>query len=797
MAVSTRKSFMLSTRILAALLLALGLHTGCSVFGSSLDHFTEGGGGSGPSCSAGQTACDGTCVDTSTSPSNCGSCGNICSTGQVCDLGSCSDSCSGGKTNCDGACVDTTSDPTHCGDCATVCGSNDACSGGSCVTSCGAGETQCGASCVDAQTDDQNCGSCGNACGTGKKCTAGSCVVSCTTGQTLCDGACVDTSTSQNHCGGCGNACNTGEQCTDGSCKIACPGTQTECSGLCYDLLNDDKNCGACGNACNTGEKCGNGQCALNCPSGQDACGSSCVDLQTNSANCGTCGTACGTNEECSAGKCVIACKTLLNGTPIDDKAGYFWDGLERAATTFDTAKTTCEGIGGRLPTASELYRVSATQSATVGQTSNTNYLWSLVPYNATTTFRVRLSDASVSTQASTGSLNYRCVCPPPLPNAYVGGNCNGPVGTACYALDGEGKRYNVDMKDRAPLSKGGAIWECTFYRGHLARPIQLAEAIKQGIGTGSGVWLHTADQVRYDLGALVSWNDPTKWVMQYTGAVNAMSWGAETNLRPFRCVGVNYDAGTHPATVSDEFVGPLSGYKGETKDSPGAAWAAAQDACLNRGGHLPTPAELTELIRQGLPGGSNAWLWTSDQTGWNGTNFLAAISRWTGTDPAHQHAYNGDLTWQYRTTTASPYRCIYYPIDASYQGPSACNGSCFVVTLPGSSGAKMWFDSLDRAPSTTLTNAVDVCRKEGGHVATERDLTEAIRQGLPNGNGANWVLTSDAELGSTTTSAMRFGVVKWAGTDKAFTDQYSTYSTWVDATTADPYRCMWTNELR
>jgi hypothetical protein len=584
-----------------------------------------------------------------------------------------------------------------------------------------------------------------------------------------------------------------------GQCKIACPGTQTECGGLCYDLLTDDKNCGACSNACNTGEVCGNGQCTLNCPTGQDNCSGSCVDLQTNGQNCGTCGTACGANEECSAGKCVIACKTLLNGTAIDDKAGYFWDGLERAASGFDAAKTTCEGIGGRLPTASELYRVSATQTATVGQTSNTNYLWSLVPHSAATHVRVRLSDATGSTAADTTSLNYRCVCPPPLPSAYVGGNCMGPVGTACYALDAEGKRYNMDVQDRAPLSKGAAIWECAFYRGHLARPLQYAEAIKQGIGTGSGVWLHTADEVHYNNDALVSWTDPTKWVMQYAGgSPNAMSWGGTASFRPFRCAGLNYDAGTHPATVSGEFVGPLGGYKGDSQDVAAAGWAAAHDACFAQGGHLAAGTELAELIGQGLPNGSGTWLWTSDQVGWNGTQFLVAVKRWTGTDLMHRHAYSTDLSWQYRSTASSPFRCIYYPVDKTYQGPAAasCAGGCFNVGTPGSSGAKMWLDSFDRQPAAKLIDAMDDCRKLGGHVASERDLTEAIRQGLPNGSNA-WVWTSDGEIGDGSNSGLLFGVVRWQGADKGFSDQYNTYSTWAWPYNANTYRCVWTNELR
>ncbi|MBK8995105.1 MAG: hypothetical protein IPM35_05040 [Myxococcales bacterium] len=779
-------------------LLGAALVGACSVFGSSLDHFTEGGeGGGGTKCPTGQTACGDTCVRTEQDPNNCGACGTVCQGAQVCDNGSCADACSGGRTDCDKSCVDTSSDPAHCGGCATFCTEAETCSSGKCSSSCATGQTQCGASCVDTQTSDQHCGTCSNNCGTGKKCQAGSCVVSCTTGQTLCDGACVDTQLNQNHCGKCGTACPGGQVCNAGECKIACPGGQTECSGLCKSLDSDDKNCGACGNACQTGEVCSNGQCTLNCATGETNCSGSCVNLDTNGSNCGACGTVCGANQECSAGQCVIACKTLLNQS-IADPWGFSWDGLERPAGNVAAAKQTCEGIGGRLPTASELYRVSATQSATVGQTIHTNFLWSLVPYNAANHVRVRLSDANTSTQANTGNLNYRCVCPPPLPKPYVGGNCFGPAGTACYGLDSDGKRYNVDAQDRAPLSKGAAIWECAFYRGHLARPLQLAEAIKQGIGQGSNSWLHTADEVHYSNGALVSWKDNATWAFQYTAGLNALSWSGTTDFRPFRCAGVNYDAGTHPVSVADEYVGPLGGYKGETKDSPAAvSWVEAHDTCFTRGGHLPTAAELGELIQQGLPGGSGTWLWTSDQEGWNGSGFLVAAKRWTGTEPAHLYAYSTDLSWIYRHST-NPFRCIYYPVDTAFTGPAstACAGGCFSVTPGGSSGAKMWFDSFDRAPPAKPLDAIDVCRKAGGRLPSERDLTEAIRQGLPNGSSGS-ILTSDLEIGDGSNGGLLVGVVKWSGVDKTFTDQYSTYSNWGWAYNALPYRCMWTNELR
>ena len=88
-----------------------------------------------------------------------------------------------------------------------------------------------------------------------------------------------------------------------------------------------------------------------------------------------------------------------------------------------------------------------------------------------------------------------------------------------------------------------------------------------------------------------------------------------------------------------------------------------------------------------------------------------------------------------------------------------------------------MWVDSFDRAPPLEAREAIAACRSIGGHLATERDLIEAIRAGLPNGSGGN-ILTSDLELGSQG-GGLLVGVVKWTGTDTAFTDAHPTYSTW------------------
>jgi hypothetical protein len=152
-------------------------------------------------------------------------------------------------------------------------------------------------------------------------------------------------------------------------------------------------------------------------------------------------------------------------------------------------------------------------------------------------------------------------------------------------------------------------------------------------------------------------------------------------------------------------------------------------------------------------------------------------------------------MTWAYKTDSRV-YRCIYYPIDATYDGPPAanCSGGCMQMTYgSGSVQPKMWIDNSDRVP-TTLGSAINLCNSLGGHLASERDFTEAIRSGLPNGSN-NFLWTWDIGYGETATNTM---IVRWLQTDTAYNDQWSTYMTWSGiAGETRPYRCMWTNELR
>jgi Stigma-specific protein, Stig1 len=219
-------------------------------------------------CNTGFSDCnampaDGCEINTRVSPTNCGRCGNVCPTGQVCNDGLCVAPCPGVQTRCAGACVTLLTDSTNCGACGVRCATGSTCADGVCRCAIGTDPlagVQCGTTCTDILTSNTSCGTCGNACATGSTCTRGVC--RCSIGGVpvgiLCGATCADPFGDRNNCGRCGNACATGQSCVSGTCTCA---SGTTCSGVCVDTTADPRNCGMCGRTCATGESCLGGTC--------------------------------------------------------------------------------------------------------------------------------------------------------------------------------------------------------------------------------------------------------------------------------------------------------------------------------------------------------------------------------------------------------------------------------------------------------------------------------------------------------------------------------------------------------
>ena len=238
-----------------------------------------------PGCSSVQMCCTSSasgnrCVDYFSDPMNCGGCGNVCASGQIC---------------ANRMCMNVSGLPDAGPVDARVSGPIDTGSmPGSCMPSCAAGSQCCGSTCVSRDgaggTSDpsfSNCGACGRACDAD---VANRCSRFGTMTQCMC---------------GSGPACNAsaGETCVLGSTGD-------------YECLRSDipENCGMPPVRCNSGESCNAGRCECGslgraCASGESCVStggtSTCRDLSTDPMNCGMPGRACASGEECVGGMCL------------------------------------------------------------------------------------------------------------------------------------------------------------------------------------------------------------------------------------------------------------------------------------------------------------------------------------------------------------------------------------------------------------------------------------------------------------------------------------------------------------
>jgi len=235
-----------------------------------------------PACTGGTTLCGGSCVNTQTSASHCGVCGNQCSSG-VCGAGACqAASCSDGVKNGAETAVDCGGG--SCG----ACGAGKGCAVGSDCSSgvCSAGVCQT-AACSDsvkngAETDvDCGGGSCA-ACGTGKACLVASDCTSNVCFGGVCQAAtCTDSvkngAETGVDCGGgscascgIGLGCNTGSDCSSGVCTGHVCQAAT-CTDSVRNGMETDVDCGGmCGSKCSAGKHC---QVGADCASGTCSAG--------------------------------------------------------------------------------------------------------------------------------------------------------------------------------------------------------------------------------------------------------------------------------------------------------------------------------------------------------------------------------------------------------------------------------------------------------------------------------------------------------------------------------------------
>lgn len=240
---------------------------------------------------------------------NCGSCGNKCPAGWVCDTEerTCVDPCvkNGLPDKCFGICTNLKIDDDNCGVCLTKCdplGPN-----------------------LPALTADMYYGCVNAECGV-PKCSdpdARNC------NGDLKDGCEVRIHTNE-HCAACGDACAPGKTCTDSGLgwMCLCDDGQTLCGEMgCRRLDDDPSSCGGCGYRCpgldapHFEARCMSGSCGGKCEDGYADCdelmANGCeVNTRVDNRNCGGCGNACLPDQVCFQGKCqVIPCDGGVPGT--------------------------------------------------------------------------------------------------------------------------------------------------------------------------------------------------------------------------------------------------------------------------------------------------------------------------------------------------------------------------------------------------------------------------------------------------------------------------------------------------
>lgn len=221
--------------------------------------------GTACTCPVGTRECGGRCV--AIDAMNCAGCGDVCATDQYCDPSSRTCLCTAfGETFCGAAsgCVNPSTDPSNCGTCGRACSGTASCSSGIC--SCPWPQTYCeGVGCVSLSSDSANCGRCGNACASPLSCNSSSC--SCPWPSTQCGSICANLQSDNANCGSCGNVCLGETTCSSYACRCPIAG-QTSCGGVCHDFQTDENNCGGCGVTCTGSQVCTAGACSCPAPTG-------------------------------------------------------------------------------------------------------------------------------------------------------------------------------------------------------------------------------------------------------------------------------------------------------------------------------------------------------------------------------------------------------------------------------------------------------------------------------------------------------------------------------------------------
>jgi hypothetical protein len=259
---------------------------------------------------------------------------------------------------------------------------------------------------------------------------------------------------------------------------------------------------------------------------------------------------SCNNNEVLKWNGSQFVCQSSTNGTSNNnaynnderiDPWGNAWDGAQRPGQYYEDAKADCENLGGRLPTATELYKVNASTPIVTGETigtiGQTAYLWTSIDTSENNkNIAMRISDGATE-RAFTTNTNvaykrpYVCIWPASKSDILNGINCNGQPGSGCF----ETESLLIDSYDRVALDYASAVNDCIADGGHIPTGGEYSVLIHNGLVNGSNNWLWVSDATSVS----------TLQVLRWSG-VGAATWPTSTNRfsnsaystnNRFRCV--------------------------------------------------------------------------------------------------------------------------------------------------------------------------------------------------------------------------------------------------------------------
>ena len=358
---------------------------GSTAGGSAVDAGTADAGL--PACGGTLSLCGTTCLDTLSDENNCGGCGVQCSSGRVCNAGTCTPlptdcvvaggcapgfSCNpvtrmcapGCRINSEcptGATCNTTSSTCSCPTGQHLCG--QACVPNAAVTSCGGSCAVCPAQpnaspvCLNASSCDFACNAgflrCGNACTTCNP--PPNAVGSCTNG-TTCDFTCnpgfVKCGAS---CAPCTTPANASPICSGTTCGFTCNAGYHRCGDQCLpdnSVNSCGTRCTACPAAPGSTASCdepSTGFFLCRCAPGSSLCGSTCVaPALATCSNRGTCADGSGTPScTCQSGYAGATCNTCAPGFQDNDQNGTCQSTCATFSPNMCNGRGTCSDTSG------------------------------------------------------------------------------------------------------------------------------------------------------------------------------------------------------------------------------------------------------------------------------------------------------------------------------------------------------------------------------------------------------------------------------------------------------------------